>query len=381
MKLSGVFRRVTTSGAFIPEIDGLRFVAIASVVLFHVLAQLNRYYVVHVPILVKDAVQNGNRGVQLFFVISGFILALPFAKRHLCGGPRVSLARYFLRRLTRLEPPFVIAMLALAILIRLTSHLPVREIAPHLLATLGYCHSLVFGQLSSIAPVAWSLEVEVQFYVLVPLLTYLFAIRNVSLRRGTIIAGMLAAGVAQTLIATPEGGRFQLSIGYNLQFFLAGFLLADLFLCRKAPQKFLAWDLVSVIGWPAVFLLPAYSVQILLPFLIPILYWAAFHGHGFNRLFRVPLVCCAGGMCYSIYLVHFAIIAAATRLVGHSNVMAMISLSLVMTVCISAVYYLLIEKPCMNPRWPVALLLNMKRLSLSFGAGENRPSSLFKEAG
>ena len=43
-------------------------------------------------------------GVDMFFMISGFVLALPFATRYLAHGPRVSLRSYFLRRLTRLEP-------------------------------------------------------------------------------------------------------------------------------------------------------------------------------------------------------------------------------------------------------------------------------------
>ena len=42
--LEAHFRRQTSSGMFIPEIDGLRFVAIAAVVAFHLHVQLARYY-------------------------------------------------------------------------------------------------------------------------------------------------------------------------------------------------------------------------------------------------------------------------------------------------------------------------------------------------
>src|SRR6266513_382861 len=90
------FRRITTSGNFIPEIDGLRFIAISSVVLDHI-----ALYVTDLSRHPMGLFELGGRGVELFFVISGFILAVPFASQHLCGGPRLGLRKYFLRRITR----------------------------------------------------------------------------------------------------------------------------------------------------------------------------------------------------------------------------------------------------------------------------------------
>src|SRR5579863_1355272 len=91
------FRRITTNGAFIPEIDGLRFIAIISVVFLHAYAELlNR--IALGPTLGPTAAGNaplpvdvfnphglfrllghGGYGVEVFFAISGFILAWPFA--------------------------------------------------------------------------------------------------------------------------------------------------------------------------------------------------------------------------------------------------------------------------------------------------------------
>ena len=61
--------------------------------------------------VIARVLEHGNYGVQLFFVISGFVLALPFASHYLCQTRAVSLRAYFLRRLTRLEPPYVLSML------------------------------------------------------------------------------------------------------------------------------------------------------------------------------------------------------------------------------------------------------------------------------
>lgn len=123
-KLRNGLRRITTSGKYIPEIDGLRFVAILSVVLFHVPGQI--------PLggphtgLFWYVISNGKRGVELFFVISGFILAFPFASNILRGSKSVSLGSYFLRRVTRLEPPYIIAILVRLPLLVFVMHKPLR---------------------------------------------------------------------------------------------------------------------------------------------------------------------------------------------------------------------------------------------------------------
>src|SRR5438270_8947414 len=102
--------RETSSGRFIPEMDGLRFVAISMVVLFHLNGYLTAKtaFYEHGPMAQRDwlcrAALVGSHGVELFFLISGFILALPFAAHHLAGAPAVNLQKYYLRRLTRLQP-------------------------------------------------------------------------------------------------------------------------------------------------------------------------------------------------------------------------------------------------------------------------------------
>ena len=365
-RLVRAFRRVTTRGDYIPAIDGFRFVAIVSVVLFHLLAQLDRYYRVRVPSLLANVIGNGDRGVRLFFVISGFVLALPFARYYMEADRPVSLRRYFMRRLSRLEPPFILAMLGFAALLCLRST-PPRHEAVHLLASVAYCHNLIFGQPSSINPVAWSLEVEIQFYVLVPLLTLVFGIRSSQLRRGILIATIVALGLAQEFMEVFWIPRVQISLVYYLQFFLAGFLLVDLFLSRQTLTRHWTWDLVSACGWPLVFLLPADSVQIALPLLIPILYWAALRGRLVKGFFEHPLITAIGGMCYTIYLLHFGIIAAVTRMGGHHRPVFMVLLSLAMIASISAVYFLIIEKPCMNPCWPAELLGKVRKRGIGYG--------------
>jgi Acyltransferase family len=99
--------RITSGGKFIPEIDGLRFVAIASVVGFHIYEYLLSRRNIGPLGIIGTALLHGNRGVPLFFVISGFILGRPFAAHYLRGLPAPKLKEFYWRRLTRLEPPYL----------------------------------------------------------------------------------------------------------------------------------------------------------------------------------------------------------------------------------------------------------------------------------
>ena len=126
------FRRITTSGLYIPEIDGLRFLAITWIFLFH----LNGYLAIvrnfSEDSLIQSFFYNGYLWVELFFVISGFILSMPFAKYYLVRGKAISLKNYFSRRVTRLEPPYFIIMTVFFFALVLSGKYTFRTLLSHL---------------------------------------------------------------------------------------------------------------------------------------------------------------------------------------------------------------------------------------------------------
>jgi peptidoglycan/LPS O-acetylase OafA/YrhL len=360
--------RETSSGRFIPEMDGLRFAAIGMVILFH----LNGYLTAKSPVYraappssdwLAQAALVGFRGVELFFVISGFILGLPFAARYLKGATPVNLRKYYLRRLTRLEPPYIVALFLLFFLALIVDGKPSANFYPHLAASLGYLHSLIFGTFSPAMGVAWSLEIEVQFYVLVPLLTLLFAIRSPILRRSSMVILILTALLGQAFFLH-HNPRASLSILAYVQFFLVGFLLADVFLASwdEVPQRNLVWDFVALAGWPLLFVILRSPVLAhwLFPAWIFLLYLAAFRGRFVNRIFSNSWIVAIGGMCYSIYLLHYEVISAVGRVTRRLGETApywiYLSLQLVLIaaaiVLICGAYFVAIEKPCMRRDWP-----------------------------
>jgi peptidoglycan/LPS O-acetylase OafA/YrhL len=350
------FQRITTQKRFIPQIDGLRFVAIASVVFFHIYSALDRG-AIHPPFAFNEDLSK--RGVELFFAISGFILGVPFATHHLLKGPKVALKQYFLRRLTRLEPPYFLSFPLWMAMQWVVWHRPLSDMAPHLLANSVYMHNLIFGAFpGAVNSVAWSLEVEVQFYVLVPLLSLVFAISNDRIRRAFILATM--AGVAVLGLPLYRTLHFQYSIAYYLPFFFAGFLLCDLYVTRREWRPSFAWDAIALCLWPVVWFGGRYLDHLLLPFVIVALYLAAFRGRICSALFSNRLLTNIGGMCYSIYLLHFPIIYAVKHNTGYWHIgnnfwfffalQCLLIVPAVLFFC--GAFFVLIERPCMDREWP-----------------------------
>jgi peptidoglycan/LPS O-acetylase OafA/YrhL len=369
------FQRITTQKRFIPQIDGLRFVAIGSVVVFHIYAALERGAI---PLPLEFNTDLAKRGVELFFAISGFILGVPFASHHLLNAAKVKLRPYFLRRLTRLEPPYFLSLFAWAAMQWVTAHRPLSDMAPHLLASFVYMHNLIFGGFpGAVNGVAWSLEVEVQFYVLVPLLSLLFAIGDARIRRGVILGVMAIAGV----ISNPlyHSLHFHYSIAYYLAFFLAGFLVCDLYLSNKDWKPSFVWDVLALCLWPLVWYLGRNIGHVVLPFVIVVLYLAAFRGRACSAIFSNRIITDIGGMCYSIYLFHFLVIYGVKHItaywhIGH-NFWLYFALQFALIVppvlIFCGAFFLLIERPCMDRDWPRKLWRRWQATMLSTRPSES----------
>lgn len=365
--------RVTSGGALIPQIDGLRFVAIVAVVAFHLhylfvdegMAETGWQAVVdHVWL-------SGFFGVQLFFIISGFILALPFARAAFGEGKKPKLKAYFWRRITRLEPPYVIS-LSILLVYALLAGTSLGEIIPHFLASVFYVHYFIYQEPSTLQFVAWSLEIEVQFYLLAPFLTQVFRLPNCWLRRVVIVGVGYAFFLWSHLAWQPYVDRTLIG---QLPYFLLGFLLCDLWLneWRTASQKKVLWDLVGLVAWCALpFCVfspktgghPPMWVQLgVKPMLLFLAYSAAFRGALWPRFFSLRPVVTIGGMCYTIYLFHNQLIQVVIH--GIFDVRewttdfgwrwAALPAIIFLVVAACAGLFLLVEKPFMDKDWPKKL--------------------------
>lgn len=190
-----------------PEIDGLRAIAVLSVVLYH--AGLGP--------------ASGFVGVDIFFVISGYLITSLIYRESRETG-RIDLFAFYARRVKRILPAllFVLLVTVATSMIVLSPYGEKRELARSTAAALGFIGNLYFqtrtgGYFDSIAnhlPTLhlWSLSVEEQFYVVWPLL--MLALRGVTERnriRLIALLGVLSFATAEILLYfSPNMAFFQM---------------------------------------------------------------------------------------------------------------------------------------------------------------------------
>ncbi|HXB98415.1 MAG TPA: acyltransferase [bacterium] len=365
--------RIQGSAKLVPELESLRFVAIASVFVTH----LNGY------LLAKSTAawaldgrgsfwdrlfQQGGYGVQLFFVISGFVLALPFALQHLGRGPAVRPGPYYLRRLTRLEPPYLACLGILFLAQVFYNHQPVAVLLPHLAASALYLHAAIYHKMSTIDPVTWSLEVEIQFYLAAPWLARIFLVRNRARRLALLLAGCLCFQALQAYCGWGDD-RDSPNLLHYLPYFLMGFALVDLHLhgdLAPAVTRAWAWDLLIAALAPLTVALAMAAPQWLplaLPWALLALVSAFFRGRWARRALSGTLPVTIGGMCYSIYLFHQTLISSVARFsirLGFGgaylpNFLLQAAITGAVVLALTGVFFALVERPCMRRDWPQRL--------------------------
>lgn len=359
-RLASRFQRPTAAADFLPLIDGWRFVAITSVVLYH----LNDYLVTKTGRhgefdFLSRVLSYGYLGVPLFFMLSGFIIARPFL-----AGRAPPIAAYFKRRLYRLEPPYLINLFLVYVLLVTVLKQDAIGLLPHLLASATYAHNLLFGDASKINFVAWSLEVEFQYYVLAPLILGLMLRFGTTSRRLALL-GLIALGSWTFWDAGIARSVLGLTLVRYVGFFATGILAADVFVTswrERAPTGWLG-DLAATTG-TLLLCGCAYvdgACNSLLPAAMLLMLLGSLRGTWTRRALSWRPVYLVGGMCYTIYLYHFYVISAVGRwmlpwmsadraLWQNLLILAAVVLPAVFVAC--AALFVGIERPFMQPSRP-----------------------------
>ena len=355
------FRRVTSGGTYLPEVDGLRFIALALVAFLLHMGTYIHGHVLHLNSfsLLYSLCWNGAYGVPFFFIISGFILSLPFARQHLLSEKKVSIKNYFFRRLTRLEPAYIISLVIYFILrVWVMRYETFSELLPHFFASFFYLHNIIYNAHPIVNAVAWSLEIEVQFYLLAPLLCFIYCLKN-STHRRIILCTFIIIGIILDFNQQYHIGTI-LNKGGN---FIAGMLMTDLYLLRKKEHNS---PFLTALGAGCFILslfVPAYYVSVwfcLLKMLLTfIFFYLVLTNATLKKWLSFQPIAIIGGMCYSIYLIHQGILGSlrhrfATINFSNNNwingtIHYIIALTIILIV--SGIFFLLIEKPTMKRDW------------------------------
>lgn len=236
-------------------IDGLRCIAVLWVVLTHFIhnSPFNSFFSASLNPLLYRACWKGYLGVEIFFVISGFVIALSLARDHLT--PRFALG-FAVRRYVRLFPPYItvvflwIATTALGKLLFPSYDLP-QPSAAQLAAHFLYLQNLL--GLGDIVGPTWTLCLEFQFYLFYALCALLVLSDNRPARiAGAILfATATLVSIALTVFSIPVDGLLlpKRLFVYNWYLFALGVLATFSYLLPRTRRWMLFPLLAGVLMW------------------------------------------------------------------------------------------------------------------------------------
>jgi peptidoglycan/LPS O-acetylase OafA/YrhL len=196
----------------------------------------------------------GYLGVPLFFVLSGYCIHLPQARRLAARDPAASTPNwrhFFVRRFWRLYPPYLAALgVALLLLLAVNGELPVSGGA--VVAQALLVHTLHPASFDGLNPPAWSLAVEAQLYLAYPIVFWLVARRGALRALAIVLCVTLAYRVAlifDPLPATFGGLAWEFFLGRWFEWVL-GAVVAEWAAGRITlpRQVFRPWLAAAVLG-------------------------------------------------------------------------------------------------------------------------------------
>jgi peptidoglycan/LPS O-acetylase OafA/YrhL len=294
------------------NIQVLRGVAALMVVLYHVSQRLDRF-AGPIPGF-TDAAHYGRFGVDIFFVISGFIMA------HIGEGrPKDSAYfRQFLKhRLIRIMPLYwIVSALVLAVFLARPELVNAGSGRPQVLLSL----LLVPNHSSFLVGVAWTLSHEMFFYLLFAFLGLLFGERGTVLTGAAIVLLTLAGAVtrlAQPQTANPVWDMVSHSVNLG---FVGGLLCERLY--RDSQGGRLGWAAIGAgVGLIVVYILvgaplgeasPAWDLARGILFGVPatLIVLGALQLEARDARASLPAAVRLGDISYSLYLIHILAISA-----------------------------------------------------------------------
>jgi len=343
-------------------LDGLRFVAVAAVLAWH---------------FGEPGGQGGFLGVDMFFVLSGFLITGILLGQVERG--KVRLGDFWTRRVRRLAPALLIVLATAIVWGAFFASMSSRDqLRGDITATLMYvanwhfiASSSYFSSSGEPSPLLhmWSLALEEQFYVFWPITLFLVAllVRNARLRL-PIVGGLAAAGLlvsAWRLFSLWSGAGDRAYMGTDSRMFepLAGALLAVLLLHHSHLGSSRGWNTALVVSGTAIIaggfitLGSAGGVSALYPrggalvFALgtaTLIWGVATRSSPASSLLALPPIAYLGRISYGIYLWHWPLYVWADRgwinLGGIGGLERALVLTIV-TIALASLSYHAIEKP------------------------------------
>ncbi|HZP98772.1 MAG TPA: acyltransferase [Reyranella sp.] len=332
----------------IEGLDVLRGIAAAAVMLHHDGQYYDVLYPGRTPLSWSSSLGPGHFGVELFFIISGFVILMTTEGKK-------TVREFAISRFARLMPAFLAAMLLATFVFSLWPMLPFlgRPSVGQFLANMTMAPGL-FGQKSIDLPY-WTLAYELVFYVLMAVALKLRALRSIE------AFGLLWVAVGWLYVATMDVRLHHrttiLLLAYYGNFFLAGMCLYRIHSGAARPITYIALACAVLAnvrgGGEQAFYAPGYIYLPLAICFTLLVWWAS--GKRVARWFTWRPLVFLGQISYPLYLLHVVLGFEIIRIgVAHGwstpqGVLAAVTASLV----VATLFHYLIERP--GQRWSYAL--------------------------
>jgi peptidoglycan/LPS O-acetylase OafA/YrhL len=327
------------------HLDGLRGIAILAILAIH-----SSQLVAGLSQPVRDLAFYGVRGVQLFFIVSGFTLTIAHA------GRPIEPLNFAERRFFRIAPMFYIGVALYLLLARTTTMpLPTRDASTgDVVATLLFVHGWVPSAVNTVVPGGWSIAAEAMFYLAFPAILLLVPrprLLAIAVMASYAVAGLTNIGLRK--LGGPAGEALAFPFWLvQLPAFIGGCWLATLPPAGLRLRAIAPWTLgLATLGLAFDSQWRDHSNLLVAIVLLTLFAWSASVARP-HWLQARPLVY-LGQISFSFYIVHFAVLgflrplivpveAAVGANVGFATAAA---LTLTIAGIISAATYRWIEQP------------------------------------
>jgi len=368
-----------TSLKYRADIDGLRAVAVLGVVIYHAFPKV---------------IPGGFIGVDIFFVISGYLISGILYKGHKAGNDSpFSFREFYARRIRRLFPALITVLLltmGYGWMILLPDEF--QQLGKHVAAGTLFIQNIVFWQesgyfdtVASLKPLLhlWSLAVEEQFYIFFPPLLLLIWKRKWPL---VAILGVLLVGtlILNVVMSVQNGASDFFLTPYRVWEFLGGSLLAWWHYDRDHEEEVpvyregLSWVGLMLLGlgmWMLHKEDPYPGWRAILPVAGTLLLMEGGAGRGakgawVNRvMLSNPAVVWVGLISYPLYLFHWPALAFVHIVKGENPKEGYILAALGCAILLTIGVYYLVERPLRHNRARLVLPSLLVFFLLSGGAG------------
>lgn len=377
-------RMTDSAGQRLRELDGVRALAMTLVFMYHYGLPTGPLLSLGEPFAAPTTwgariIPNLNSGVEIFFVLSGYLIYAPFARARAQGGELPGPWRYGLRRFFRIYPAYWVALVVLLVRHDIYVNGAANFLKHATLTHLYFNDSGKVGTRDAGLAISWTLVVEVSFYVFVPLWSYWVA-RRISLRTEVValvvltVLGFflrwwlvyhhlapalswfppsLSALAPGMLLAVADArradwsDRLVRSVRHPWPFWL-GSLVVFFVMTRTAY----GYQLAPIVGeganhaWHQV-LSPWFAILLVIPIVL------GPRAHRWAAIFRHPVAVWIGVVSYGAYLWHHSLIfhhvdiEAGNAASAFHNVLTMGGLYLFVVVLGAGSWYLL-ERPALR---------------------------------